>query len=805
MQRISNALPCIVGVLIAMIVIVFPFAMMFFGGADQSSTGSVVPMNSGDIILRTIAWSLFVGLLSTTIGWTLGVRLASVQKSIRLGIIAMLLMSLAVPAYAVFYAWWQVWPSGTWLHGYFVEHEMLSVATGCCLVFALVGWSWPIPALIAMMTTKSNTELNILHRLDGVPMLFRMKQRIVVDFGAMLSSVLLVSALTAANTTCFDLAQISTIGNELRATVATGTSLMQVPSLPIVGFAIALIASMIVLRLRPTRTRGTETHHRSCAGILFVWLLLSGGPLMISAIGSLRGGGVQLWKFYAGDMTLSGSIGIAVALSCIAILITSTGMHLSPSKRIRTVARLLDFGWILVAFLPAGLLSALLTNAWHNEGLDVVYRTTPILVLAHLTHIGFVGSLAGRWVASSKDVQTLCTVDGVMSLRLLFVAATPRIISAAIVVAGVSIAMSIGEVALTSQLSPPSTFQPIAVSLLNAMHYQRPEIVTSALCLIVGMAAIGGMIVYSTHRKFLCSFMLLFLVIGCNTQQEEPNNTDARIIGGAGLVDGRFMTPRAIDANEHVIVVIDKSGRLQLFTSTGDHLTTWDLPLSGMGYPTGVSLDPLGLIWVAETHGHRVLVYDLSGNELLRFGSYGTGNGEFLYPTDIAFGHNGEVYVSEYGGNDRISVFDRQGQFMRSFGHHGEDPNGFMRPQSIAVDPQTGNLMIADAGNHRIVVCDAAGKVLRLIARAGRDEGQLLYPYGITFVSRDSFLVCEYGNNRLQQFSVNGTYMNAVGSAGDHAGQFKTPWGVAKTPLGIIVADTGNNRLQLLPDMMTLQ
>lgn len=787
-----------------MIVIVFPFVMMFYGGTDQSSTGSVVPINSSDIILRTIAWSLFVGLLSTTIGWTLGVRLASVQKSIRLGFTAMLLMSLVVPAYAVFYAWWQIWPSGTWLHGYLVEHELLSVATACCLAFALVGWSWPIPALIAMMTTKSNSELNVLHRLDGVPMLVRMKQRIVVDFGAILSSVLLVSALTAANTTCFDLAQISTIGNELRATVATGTSLMEVPSLPIVGFAIALIATLTVFRFRPTRTRGTVIHRGSCAGILFIWLFLSGGPLMVSAIGSLRGGGEQLWEFYAGDLALSGYVATAVALSCIVILITSAGMHLSSSKRVRIIASVLDFGWILVAFLPAGLLSALLTNAWHHEGLDVVYRSTPMLVIAHLTHIGFVGSLAGRWVASSKDVRTLCSVDGVRSLRLIFVAATPRIISAAIVVVGVSIAMSIGEVALTSQLSPPSTFQPIAVSLLNAMHYQRPEIVTSALCLIVGMAAIGGVIVYYTHRKFLCSFMLL-LLIGCSNQQEEPSTTDARIIGGAGLVDGRFMTPRAIDANENVCVVIDKSGRLQLFTSTGDHLTTWVLPLSGTGYPTGVSLDALGLIWVAETHGHRVLVYDHSGHELLRFGSYGTGDGEFLYPTDIAFGHDGEVYVSEYGGNDRISVFDRNGHFIRSFGHHGEDPKGFMRPQSIAVDPQTGNLMIADAGNHRIVVRDASGEVLRLIALAGREEGQLLYPYGITFVSHDSFLVCEYGNNRLQQFSINGSFMNTIGSAGDHAGQFKTPWGVAKTPLGIIVADTGNNRLQLLPDMMTLQ
>ncbi len=801
----NNALLCALGVLIAIVVVVFPFAMMFTIGSDQTSAGSVPSSATGTIIMQTIGWSVFVGLTSTAIGWMLGVRLASVQKSLRLGIIAMLLMTLAVPAYAVFYAWWQVWPSGTWLHGYLVEHSMLGVATGCCLGLALVGWSWPIPALIAMMTTKSTTDLTTLHRLDGASIWLKLKHRIVVDSGAMLSSVLLVAALTAANTTCFDLAQISTIGNELRSTIATGTSIMQVPSLTIVGFAIAVIASIILLRVRPSRTRDADDLHRSCGGILFVWLLLSGGPLVISAIGSLRGGGLQLWKFYAGDMMVSGIVGISVAAVCLVIFITSTWMHLAPSKRIRTLAHVLDFGWIVVAFLPAGLLAAMMTNAWNHEGLDAVYRSTPMLVLAHLTHIGFVGSLQGRWVASNKNLRTLCAVDGVMSPRHFVVAAKPQILSASMVVIGISIAMSLSEVALTSQLSPPSTYQPIAVSLLNAMHYQRPEIVTSALCLIVVVAAIGGLLVYCTHRKFLCGCMLIFLVAGCGVQPEEPINSNASIIGGAGLVDGRFMTPRAIDANEQVIVVIDKSGRLQLFTSAGDHLNTWNLPLSGTGYPTGVSLDQLGLIWVAETHGHRVLVYDLSGNEVLRFGSYGTSDGEFLYPTDIAFGLNGEVYVSEYGGNDRISVFDRAGRFIRSFGHHGEDQAGFMRPQSITVDPQTGNLLIADAGNHRIVVCDVTGKVLRLIAHAGREQGQLLYPYGITFVSPDSFLVCEYGNNRLQQFSVNGTHINAVGSAGDQVGQFKTPWGVAKTPSGIIVADTGNNRLQLLPDMMTTQ
>ena len=87
-----------------------------------------------------------------------------------------------------------------------------------------------------------------------------------------------------------------------------------------------------------------------------------------------------------------------------------------------------------------------------------------------------------------------------------------------------------------------------------------------------------------------------------------------------------------------MIVVIDKTGRLQTFSPTGEFQSSWDLELSGTGYPTGVSIDGEGKIWIADTHQHRVLVLDAKGNTVMTFGEYGTEDGQFLYPTDIAFG-----------------------------------------------------------------------------------------------------------------------------------------------------------------------
>jgi DNA-binding beta-propeller fold protein YncE len=437
---------------------------------------------------------------------------------------------------------------------------------------------------------------------------------------------------------------------------------------------------------------------------------------------------------------------------------------------------------------------------WQSAGLEFVYRTPLILVLAHTTKIAFVASLGGRWVASCKNLKTLIDIDGAISLPTIFLAARHRLIISSIVVVAISFTLSLGEVTLTSQLSPPSTNQPIAVALLNAMHYQRPQIVTSALFTLILLASIGSILIVFTNKRFL-SLCMFALIVSCNSSEQTPV-TSAKVIGGIGLSDGRFKIPRAIATNDDCIVVIDKSGRLQKFNSNGEFISSWELNLSGTGFPTGVSLDDEGNIWIADTHQHRVLVLDQEGNELRTFGEYGTGDCQFLYPTDIAFGSDGVVFVSEYGGNDRISVFTKDGEFQYSFGYFGSNEDGFQRPQSMALSPTTGNLFIADAGNHRIVERTPKGEVIQIIAGVGREQGELLYPYGISFDSPTTFLVCEFGNNRLQRFSVDGRTLEIFGGAGDTIGTFKTPWAVEVRAKGIIVADTGNNRLQRLPDMM---
>lgn len=92
----------------------------------------------------------------------------------------------------------------------------------------------------------------------------------------------------------------------------------------------------------------------------------------------------------------------------------------------------------------------------------------------------------------------------------------------------------------------------------------------------------------------------------------------------------------------------------------------------------------------------------------------GSGPGQFLYPTALAAGPDGRVYLID-AGNARIQVFDEDGGYITQWGSlgsgegqfdfgHGEtlSHGGLDFAGSIAVDPD-GFIYVADVGNRRIL------------------------------------------------------------------------------------------------------
>jgi hypothetical protein len=254
-------------------------------------------------------------------------------------------------------------------------------------------------------------------------------------------------------------------------------------------------------------------------------------------------------------------------------------------------------------------------------------------------------------------------------------------------------------------------------------------------------------------------------------------------------------------------------------------------------------------MFVPDTHYSRIMVYrpaspppaDVEHRieerpELVAsFGTYGTGPGELIYPCDVAIlptpdGKRVErLYVSEYGGNDRVVAYDSSFNFLFAFGSFGQDDSPgniqFNRPQSIDVDLSAaakadsggrGRLVVTDSRNHRVGVFTLEGRLLRWIGSAGsagamperpktREEAvevlasgpaTFRIPYGLELLGDGTALIAEFESCRVQRVDLTSREcLGTWGHPGRGEGELASPWGIATLGERTFILDSGNNRV----------
>ncbi len=342
-----------------------------------------------------------------------------------------------------------------------------------------------------------------------------------------------------------------------------------------------------------------------------------------------------------------------------------------------------------------------------------------------------------------------------------------------------------------------------------------------------------------------CAWMAALVLACCSMggcddleeQAESPKPIDVTmVIGSAGVGPGQFASPRAMTTDGEALWVIDKLARVQRIDPTTGRCTYWfRMPEWEIGKPTGTRVLPgpegQPAIWIADTHYHRVMIYALPGTGELStdpavpipeskprliasFGEYGTGLGQFTYVSDVAVltkpdGKTIErIYVSEYGGNDRITVFDASYKPLFNFGSMGSGAGKaeFERPQGMVVvkGPDGPELIVTDSVNHRVGRFSPEGKLIAWLGQSPADPpepsrapGRFSHPRGVVDFGDGTLLVTEFGNNRLQRIdAVTGQSLGVWGQGGRKPGQLGQPWAAAVVGKTVYALDTGNNRIE---------
>ena len=263
-------------------------------------------------------------------------------------------------------------------------------------------------------------------------------------------------------------------------------------------------------------------------------------------------------------------------------------------------------------------------------------------------------------------------------------------------------------------------------------------------------------------------------------------------VGKEGQAPGELYCPLgvAIDENTNLIYVVEQnSRRVSIFSETGEFLNTFTN--QDMREPYGIAIHRDNL-YVTDTGVHAVFQFKIEVDMRLvaKFGSGGSGMGQFDCPLGLSVSTNGDVFVADRF-NHRILIFDDSLHFQRFITHQE-----MKCPRDVKLTPD--EVYVLCHGSPCILVFSHAGEKIRSLITYGTGM-QIRAAYFFCLDRNQNLLISDWSNDEVRIFSKEGTHLHTIGEPGHEVGMLDGPKGIVLTKdlKLIIVSHNSNYSLQI--------
>ncbi len=263
--------------------------------------------------------------------------------------------------------------------------------------------------------------------------------------------------------------------------------------------------------------------------------------------------------------------------------------------------------------------------------------------------------------------------------------------------------------------------------------------------------------------------------------------------GASSTAQFNFPTDVAIDAVGNIIVAdfanhrirsISPSGAVRTIAGSDIGFADGASSTAQFRFPTDVAIDSVGNIIVADRDNHRIrrisadgMVTTVAGSGVADFADGASNTAGFNSPTGVAIDAVGNIIVAD-ATNNRIRSIDSDGMVRTVAGSDNaglSDGIGssalFDMPSDVAID-FSGNIIVADRGNHRIRSIGSDDVVTTISGGFGFADGASAIarfdnPRGVAIDVLGNIIVADTSNNRIRKIDRNNIALVGTPSCGD--------------------------------------